>query len=62
MDNDIIELLISEWLSFVVFVCKKNGDYRFVVDYWKLNLVIKLMNFLLLCMEDIIDILGESNV
>lgn len=62
MDNDIIELLISEWLSFVVFVWKKNGDYRFVVDYWKLNLVIKLMNFLLLCMEDIIDILGESNV
>ena len=61
LENDVIEPSTSDWSSPVVLVRKKNGDYRFAVDYRKLNAVTKPLNFPLPRMEDIVDTLGESN-
>ena len=59
LKNDIIEPSDSYWAA---PVCKKkDGTYRFAVDYRDLNAVTEPINFPLPRLEDVIDSVGESN-
>lgn len=60
--DDIIELFISFWNSFVVLVKKSNGEMRLCVDYCCLNSVMEFECFLFLCLEDVFDIIGNLKV
>lgn len=46
----------------MVLVLKKNGEFCFLIDYWKLNKVMRLVLFLFLKLEDVVDVIGEVDV
>lgn len=46
----------------VVLVLKRNDEFCFVMDYWKLNKVMKFVFFLFMRLEDVVDVIGEVNV
>ena len=50
----------SPWASPVILVRKRNGDYRFCVDYRKLNEVTKKDTFPLPRIDDLLDQLAHS--
>jgi hypothetical protein len=56
----VIEESQGPWSSPVVLVRKKNGDYRFCVDYRKLNNVIKKNCFPLPRFDDTLDTLAGT--
>ena len=60
--HDVIRPSTSPWSSPVVLVKKKNGTYRFAVDYRKLNKVSKPVHFPLPRLEDALDIMGKSTI
>lgn len=60
MAHGIIEPSTSQWQSPVVLVKKKNGDWRFAVDYRKINSVTKPISFPLPRIEDVFDSIGEA--
>lgn len=59
MGNDFIGLSYSSWSLFCFLVLKLDGSYRMCMDYWKVNNVSKLDIFLILCMDDCIDKVGN---
>ena len=56
-----IEPSTSEWTSPVVLVRKKDGSFRFAVDYRQLNAVTKPMSFPMPRLEYIWDAIGATN-
>ena len=61
LKHDIIEPSNSIWAAPVVMCKKKDGTYRFAVDYRDLNAVTEPINFPLPRLEDVIDSVGENN-
>ena len=60
--HDIIERAVTEWQSPVILVKKRNGEFRFAVDYRKLNAVTVPQSYPLPRMDDVFDTLGNANV
>lgn len=60
LENDIVEESNSEYLSPLVLVKKKDGKYRFCVDYRKLNKITKPLSFPLPRLECVFDTIAEA--
>ena len=60
--NDIIQTSISPWASPVCLVPKKTGDWRFCVDYRKLNAVTIKDKYPLPIIQDIFDTLQGAKI
>ena len=56
----IVQPSVSPWASPIVLVPKKDGTYRFCVDFRRLNAVTKKDVYPLPRIDDILDTLGES--
>ena len=59
--HKIIEPSNSAWHSPVVLIRKPNNEWRFAVDYRKLNKVTKPQSFPLPRLSDMLDAIGEAN-
>ena len=52
----------SPWAAPIILVKKKNGEYRMVVDYRKLNAITKKDAYPLPRIDDLLDALGKAKV
>jgi hypothetical protein len=55
----ILSLSLSLSLSTIVLVKKKNGEFRFTIDYRKLNAVTQQITYTLQNLNDIFDATGN---
>lgn len=56
--NNIIRLFLSFWVSLIVLVWKKDGFLRFCIDFRRFNNVIVKDVYLLLRIDELLDVLG----
>jgi len=61
-DEGVIEKSTSEYASAVVLARKKDGSWRFCVDYRKLNEITRKDPYPLPRIDEILDSLGEARV
>ena len=61
LKNDIIEHSTSEYSFPIVLVKKKNGEFRFAIDYRKLNAVTQPVTYPLPRLDDVFDAIGQAN-
>ena len=61
LKNDIIEHSSSEYNFPIVLVKKKNGEFRFAIDYRKLNAVTQPVTYPLPRLDDVFDAIGQAN-
>ena len=61
LQNDIIEPSSSPWHCAVILVKKKSGEFRFAVDYRRLNSITKPQIFPLPRLDDMLDTIGETS-
>lgn len=61
LKNEIIEKANSPWAAPVVLARKKDGTWRFCVDYRRLNQVTKKDSYPLPRIDDVVDALGGEN-
>ena len=62
LENGIIKESVSPWSSPVVLVKKRDGSYRFCVDFRKLNKVSKLYSFPMPLVADVLDSLAGTSL
>ena len=62
LDKDVIERSMSPWASPVVLIPKKTGDYRFCVDYRKLNSITQNDAYPLPTINEILESLSGSAI
>ena len=55
LETDIIRPSASFWSSPIVLVKRKDGRFRFCVDYWKLNTVTTKDSYLLPKIDEALD-------
>ena len=60
LKNDIIEHSTSEYSFPIVLVKKKNGEFRFAIDYRKLNAVTQPITYPLPRLDDVFDAIGQT--
>ena len=60
LTNGLVQPSQSDWASPVVLVKKKNGDYRFAVDYRKLNMVTEDLFFVIPRFSEVVDTIAEA--
>ena len=61
LERDVIELSTSPWSAQVVLASKKDGSYRYCVDFRKLNSVTVKEHYPVPRVEDMIDTLAGAN-
>lgn len=60
LSQDVIELAQTEWTTPVVFAPKKDGLFRFCVDYSKSNNLTHRNSYPILRMDECIDSFGKA--
>ena len=58
--HGVIEPASSNWAAPMVIVHKKDGTIRLCVDYRRLNVVSRVDDYPMPCIDDLIDLLGQA--
>ena len=62
LQTEVVEesIHVSEWVSPMVVIKKKDGSNQICVDFRKLNAVIKFDAYPMPCIDEMLDVIGQS--